>query len=384
MAPDSSAPLRVLYLNHVGKISGAENSLLSLLRHLDRQRIVPLAAVPHGRLLAAVHALDVKVAWLPETRLRRTLNPVSLLRQYRTLRAVRATVERLVSEWRIDLIHANSVPAALALGLSGRPLPPRIWHCRDLLISERVIRWLARRCEHIVAISKVVRRHLLEIIPQQASQITVIYNGISPADFTPEAPAHRVKAELGLAANARVVATVGQLVPWKRHDLFIEAAQIVSQHCPEVRFWIIGADMFGEHRLYVDYLEELAPPSVSFLGYRRDIADLVNAADVIAHSSTCEPFGRAILEAISLGKPCVAPRAGGLAELIEDNRSGLLVEPANAAALAEGIIRLLNDQELARRLGETARQRALTDFSAQTTAAQMQQLYEELSGGKQA
>ena len=307
-----------------------------------------------------------------------------MLSQYRTLRAIRQRVEQLVLAWQIDIIHANSVPAALAAGLKGRPLPARIWHCRDVLIGERVVCWLAEHCEHIVAISKVVHRHLRQTIPDRTNQITVIYNGIAPGDFAPQRPAQQVRAEMELPADARVVATVGQLVPWKRHDLLIEAARIVGRHHPQVRFWIIGADMFGEHPRYVERLRDAAPASVSFLGYRRDIADLVNAADVIAHASTCEPFGRAILEAMSLGKPCVVPRAGGVAELIEDDRSGLLVEPANAAALAEGIIRLIDDRELASRLGEAARQRALTDFAAQPTAAQMHQVYEEIVKGEPA
>jgi len=155
MSTDTTAPLRVLYLNHVAQISGAENSLLSLLRHIDRARIEPYAAVPDGQLLAELKALGVSTAVVPRARLRRTLNPLSLLRQYQTLRTMRRRVERLSSQWKIDIIHANSVPAALAVGLSGRRLPPCIWHCRDLLIGDRVVRWLARRCQRTVAISQV-------------------------------------------------------------------------------------------------------------------------------------------------------------------------------------------------------------------------------------
>lgn len=378
MPPANGAPLRVLYLNHIGQISGAENSLLSLLRHLDRARIVPYAAVADGPLLTELRALETAIAVVPQARLRRTLNPLSLLSQYQTLRTIRHRVEQLSSQWQIDIIHANSVPAALAVGLSGRRLPPRIWHCRDLLIDDWVIRWLARRGERIIAISQVVRRHFLQAAVDCADEITVVYNGIAPGDFAPQRSRQQVKAQLGLPADVPVVATVGQLVPWKRHDLFVEAAQIVAQSRPEVRFWIVGADMFDEHRRYVERLKSSAPASVSFLGYRTDIADLVNAADVVVHCSTCEPFGRAVLEAMSLGKPCVAARAAGVAELIEHNSSGLLVRPADAAALAEGIMQVLDDQQLASRLGDAARRRVRRDFSAQATAAQIQQIYEEL------
>jgi len=226
---------------------------------------------------------------------------------------------------------------------------------------------LARRCQRTVAISQVVRRHIIEATVDCADQITVVYNGIAGDDFAPEWPGHQIKRELGLATDTPVVVTVGQLVPWKRHDLFVEAARIIGQARAEVRFWIVGADMFGEHRRYVQDLKSSAPGSVRFLGYR-----------TVVHCSTCEPFGRAILEAMSLGRPCVAPRAGGVAELIDHGSSGLLVKPADAAALAEGTLRLLDDQQLASQLGEGAQQRVRTVFAAQGTARQIQQVYEEL------
>jgi len=213
------------HISRAGVYQGTKYLAVSNVTGCHRHRVVPFAAVSEGQLSTDLQGLGVTVASIPQARLRRSFNPLSLLRQYRVLRAIRHRVEQLVSRWQIDIIHANSVPAALAVGLSRRRLPLWVWHCRDLLVSERVIRWLGRCCAHIVAISKVVRRHLLQSAPHGADRITVIYNGIAPADFTAQRPSHLLKAEFGLQADTPVVATVGQLVPWKRHDLFIEAAR---------------------------------------------------------------------------------------------------------------------------------------------------------------
>ncbi len=367
--------LRILYVNHVGRSSGAENSLVSLIRHLDRERFSPVAAVPDGPLAEQLATLGARVKRIDGLRLHQTLNPFSALAQYRRLRRMRSQIQLLSDEAQAQLVHANSLTVALAMGLKGRAGPPVIWHCRDLLVDGRVIRWVGPRCTEIVAISAVVREKLIDACPALRNHVRVIYNGISPEEFLPQRPREQVRAELGCPHDAQVVAMVGQLVPWKRHDLLLEAADTVLAHRRGTRFWVIGEDMFGEHRRYVSKLKSSAPGAVSFLGYREDVADLVAAADIVAHPTTAEPLGRAVLEAMSLSKPVVAARAGGPAELIEHEQSGLLVEPASARALANGILTLLSDRDLAQRLGENARQRVQQHFSATATAARMEELY---------
>jgi len=311
--------------------------------------------------------------------LRRTLNPLSLLSQLRWLRHVRHVVEETCRRVQASLVHANTLPAAVALAQRGPTLPPLVWHCRDLLHPPQVLRWLTPRCAAVIAISRVVERTVREACPQ--ARVHLIYNGLEAGDVPLRRDRAAVRAELGAGPETPVVISVGQLVPWKRHDLLLEAARRLAAHLPAAHWWIVGADLFGDNAAYARRLQQSAPTTVTFTGHREDAPDLIRAADVLVHAATAEPMGRVILEAMLLGTPCVAPAAGGIPELVESGVSGLLVEPGNAEALAQGALRLLRDPSLRARLAVAAQTRVRQCFSAQKTAAETLALYRQVVAG---
>ena len=372
MAGDNR-PLRVVYVNHVSLCSGAEFSLLSLLRHVQEYGVEPHALVPEGDLAERLRDLEIPLTLLPEQRLQRTLNPRRLGAQLGWLREVRRTARAVAQETGADLLHANSLAAALALAQRGPALPPLVWHCRDLLMPRPALRWLAPRCAGIVAISHVVDQAIRQAAPARA-RCAVIYNGVEAEDLRPTRAPGAVRQEMEIPAEAEVVVSVAQLTPWKRLELAVEAARLLSAERPGLRWWIVG-EAFPEDAEYARRLRESAPGQVIFTGYRREAPDLVAAADVFAHAATAEPFGRAVLEAMALGTPCVGPRAGGIPELLEHDVSGWLVEPGDAAALAAGVERLLGDPALRERLARAAQARARESFSAARTAEQTAAYY---------
>lgn len=378
--PESRAhPPRVVFVSHVAQCSGAERSLLSLLRCLPRGEVEPFAVVPSGPLSERLGALGIPVTPLPARRLRRTVNPLALVAQLRWLRQVRRVVAETCRRVGASLVHANTLPAAVALAQRGPSLPPLIWHCRDLLHPPQVLRWLASRCAAVIAISRVVERTLLEGCPQ--ARVRVIYNGLDPSDVPLRRDRAAVRAEFGVGPETPVVISVGQLVPWKRHDLLLEAARRLAQDLPAARWWIVGADLFGDNAAYARRLQRSAPATVTFTGHREDAPDLIHAADVLLHAATAEPLGRVILEAMFLGTPCVAPAAGGIPELLESGVSGWLVEPGSAAALAQGALRLLQDAPLRARLSAAAQARVREHFSAERAAAETLALYRQIVAG---
>jgi len=379
MADFSAQPLRVVFVNHVARCSGAEHSLLSLLRHLPRHQVQPYAVVPPGPLAERLEELDIPVTPIPARRLRRTLNPWSLLSQLRWLGRVRRQVQAVCRLVDADLVHANSLAVAIALARRGTPLPPLVWHCRDFCNSSSVLRWLVPKCAAVIAISKVVREHLEESCPGANNRCHLIHNGIDGDDLVLHRTPAEVREEMGVAPDQPVVISVGQLIPWKRHDVLLQAAEIVRREQPFVRFWLVGDDLFGDNQQYVARLRASAPSTLTFTGHRQDAADLIRAADLLVHTATAEPLGRVILEAMLLGTPCVAPAAGGIPELLEHGVSGWLVEPgpkqALATGLAEGVLRLLADPALRESLAQGARQRVEQHFTAAQAAAEMAALY---------
>ena len=379
------SPIPVLYVNHVVEMSGAEGSLLTLLGALDRSQFRPLAALPAtaGSLADRLAQLGVPLYEAPLQRLHRTANPLTNIVQVARLRRARASIGRICRVEKVALVHANSFHAALACAISGGPLPPIIWHVRDVQMPPPVVRWLAGRVARIVAISGAVAAHLAKLVPDSARKVVLVHNGIEAEGMRPTRPAAEVRAELGVPENAALVACVGQLVPWKRQELFIEAAHIVARFYPEAHFAIVGADLFGEHPEYVRQLQQAAAAGaaqITFHGYRPDATDIIAAADVLVHPATAEPLGRVILEAMALGTPVVAANAGGPAELLTDAESGLLVEPLAAQALADGILWLVENPAFAEDIARQARERVVANFSAASMARKIEAVYREVLG----
>lgn len=380
-SPASGVPFprpRLVYVHHVAALGGAENSLISLLRRLPALGVEAYAVLPPGALSDRLQALGVPVTPIPSCRLRRTHNPLVLARQLRWMRRVNAVVRRVCRETEADLIHANSLAAAVALAPRGSGLPPLVWHCRDLRHPPHVLRWLLVRCRGVIAISRVVERYLREACPECAQRVRVVYNGIEPEDVPLRASREQVRAALGVAPETPVLVSVGQLTPWKNWDLLLEAATRIRQVRPAARWWMVGEDTYGDNQAYARSLRAGAPDNVVFTGFRQDVPDLIHAADVLVHAATAEPLGRVILEAMLLGTPVVAPAAGALPELVQAGRSGWLVPPGSAEALAGGALRLLNDPPLRVSLAAQAQIRAREQFSAVRAAELTAALYREL------
>lgn len=382
----AEAPLRVLYAHHAPMQGGAEGSLLCLLRHLSPGDVTPVLASPPGGLLDAPGAAGhAQIEAVPEWRPRRSASPARLMQDYRGLRRLAARLEDIIARHDIALVHANSWQAALAASraVGERPL---LWHCRDLRVPGIVTRTLRGRCTGVIAISQAVREFVLSrgFAPER---VHLVYNGIDAAELRPVQSPEEVRAALQIPPGAPLVVSVGQLVPWKRHDLLLEAARLVRGQAPEARFVLVGGEPPGAEGRRAT-LEALARrlgvlDAVQFTGYRPDAADIINAADVLAHAASAEPLGRVILESMALGTPVVAPRAAGPAELIEHEDSGLLVAPDDAGALAAGILRMLGEPALAARCAAGALRRVQERFSAQAMARETLGVYRhvlEMSG----
>ena len=372
------APLRVVFVNHVAGLGGAERSLVSLLRRLSALGVEPFAVVPPGPLSDALRTLGIHVATLPACRLHRTRNPLTLAAQFLWMRRLNRVVRELSARVGADLVHANSVATGVALAPRGYRLPPMLWHCRDLSHPPRVLRWLLPRCGAVIAISRVVERYLAQVAPECAGHVPVIYNGIDPEDVPVRAGREAVRRELGAAPDTPVLISVGQLTPWKNWDLLLAAAAELEQTLPAARWWMVGEDTYGDNAAYAERIRAAAPGNVVFTGWREDVPDLVAAAEVLVHAATAEPLGRVILEAMLLGTACVAPAAGGIPELLEAGRSGWLVQPGNAGALAQGAQALLQHPDYRTRLAAGAQARAREEFSGQRTAEETVRVYRQV------
>ena len=211
-------------------------------------------------------------------------------------------------------------------------------------------------------------------------RVHLVYNGLDPQDFQPTRDRAAVRAELALPPNAPLLLNAGQYIPWKRQDLLLEALALLPDRT--VHLALAGEENRGA-ATYQQSLHARAQAlgltdRVHFLGFRADLPDLMAACDAYVHAADQEPFGRVILEAMTLARPIVAPNSAGPAELLQDGTTALLAEPTSAQSLTQAITRLLADPGEAAALGQSARQEAITNFSAQAMTQGVLDVYKTL------
>jgi L-malate glycosyltransferase len=368
---DFGRPARVLYLNHTGRVSGGEWSLLELIRCLPPAVDATLACPPGelGELAAGDGVRWVPIPeFSPGLRTRAGALPGAGLSLLRGSRAVR----RVASGH--DLLHANSIRAGVVAGVaSAAGGPPVLVHVRDVLpespLAKSTRRLLAWTATGVIANS----RYTLNRLGDAGCRATVAYSPVDGRDLAPNPQARtRTRAELGLGEEEFVFALVGQITPWKGQREAIEALAL-TQPSP-TRLLVVGSVRFETeggryaNRIYETEIRELARrelgDAVRFLGERRDVPAILAASDAVLVPSWEEPLGRAMLEGMAAALPVIATSVGGPAEVIEDGRTGLLLPPRDPATWARAMGALADDRAWGRSLGSRARECVLARFTA--------------------
>jgi glycosyltransferase involved in cell wall biosynthesis len=247
-------------------------------------------------------------------------------------------------------------------------VPVRIANRREInpdkSLGQIVMQRGAYECAHkIVANSRAAADRLRrEGVP--ARKVATISNGVDRQIFVP----HPARPKL------RRVVVVANLRPEKRHDVLIDAAPEVLRHFPDARFEIVGGG--PELRsLQGRTVDQGVAHAFAFVGHDEEVATRLRTADIFVLPSESEAFPNAVLEAMSAGLPIVASGVGGMLELIDDHRTGLLVPPGDPNALARGICRLMADQPLGTRLGEAASHEVRGRYSFDRMTAAFEALY---------
>jgi glycosyltransferase involved in cell wall biosynthesis len=292
----------------------------------------------------------------------------------------------LVRERGIDLVHAHLPYAAIGarLALAGRGRPRLVYTEHNVWPSYKPPTYWANlltfaRNDHVFAVSDQVRASIrypggLGRLP--LPPLETLYHGLDRTALDAPPPPDGVREELGIPPGAPVVATVANFRHEKGHEHLLRAAELARRRVPDVRFLLVGqGPLEGQVRREAERLQ--LGGTVIFTGYREDVLRLTAAVDVFALSSLHEGLSIALIEAMALGKPPVVTSVGGLPELVEDGCHGLLVPPADPPALADGIVSILQDAALARRLGQAARRRA-ADFDIRVNLRRMEEVYAEL------
>lgn len=307
-------------------------------------------------------------------------------------------IRRTVARCGIELIHSFSATSSVAiyLGLSalGRDgqSPRRVAVVSSPMglqndaeepgyITDWRNRLLLLGADRVLVISPEIRRQLQRLGAPERKLLDFNFVGFDSRRLrTDEAEVQALRNELGLAPGQRVVATIGALHPRKSHELFLEAARFVREVLPDVRFLVVGE---GELRMALVRRAQRLELSdrVLFTGRRDDIARILAATDVYVKPGVVEGFiGITVLEAMALGRPVVAFETEDVKLAIEHGRTGLIVKRGDPKALAAGIVAVLTDADLARRLGEAGRALVRERFDFARLAERLERFYADLLG----
>ena len=299
--------------------------------------------------------------------------PVHKKSFFSVIRCVKA-LSKIVELEAIDVIHARSrVPAWVAFFTSRKTNVPFVTTCHGFY-SKHLFSHVMGWGKLVIVGSHVIGKRMRDDFGVSHEKIRLIPRGVNLSEFKLRADA------ASPIKHDRVVGLVGRLTPIKGHPLFLKAMARVARLFPDIRIQIIG-DAPKQH--YKEELQLLARrlglgQCVEFLGTRYDIPELLKKMTVLVIPSVGEEaFGRVAIEAGACGVPVVATRIGGLVDIIEDEKDGLLTPPDDPRLLSEAIIRLLKDAELCKKLADSLRRRVETEFNSELMFKRTLRVYEE-------
>jgi glycosyltransferase involved in cell wall biosynthesis len=352
---------------------GAEQLLASAAPHLDRTRF-------HYEVAYLLPWKDALVSELEGAGL-----PVHCLHGARGPGWIQR-LGALARDGEFDLVHAHSPLAAIGarIRLAGAHRPRLVYTEHNVWERyHRATYWgnvaTYHRNDYVIAVSEHVCDSIRYPAPARAlpmPRIETRYHGIDPQAVASWGAIDGVRDELGIPEEAPVVGMVANFKPGKGHGVLVEASALVRRSVPDARFVLVGRGPF-EPDVRRRARELGVEASFVFAGYREDAQRIMTAFDVLAVPSVYDGLSIALLEAMSLGVPAVLTRVGGNPEAVSHGEQGLIVPPADPAALADGIVALLRDANLRARLGRAAKLRA-ADFDIRAAVNRTEEVYEEL------
>ena len=385
--------LKILYVVTQGELGGAQRYVFDLARNLDKSAYEVTVSAgtekPELPMLLQQHGIKVKTV----RHLRRNIHPLE------DLLAIRELYE-LLKEIRPDIFHLNSSKAGVlgsfAAGLLGLKrvvftahgfafLEPGSWPRRQVYFWAEKLATLFRK--KIICVSDYDRQAAIRAGLCPPEKLVTIHNGTDPS--TPSAKADSAQGIISLVpelarppkpgegwVEGLTIGTIANLYATKGLKYLVETAKRVVAKFPAARFVVIGEGR--EREKLESQISSLKLKDQFFLvGEKKDAARYLSSFDIFVLPSLKEGFPYTILEAMRAGLPIVATAVGGIPEAISSGREGLLVRPREPQALAEAILRLLRNPELAATLGRNAREK-VKQFSLQRMLQKTEEVYREV------
>ena len=357
--------MKILQILPELNVGGVETGTLDLSKHLVRLGHSSVVVSAGGALVKELEAGGAKHYLLP-------VNKKSIISMFKLV----PQLVDIIKKEEIDIVHARSrVPAWIAYFACRRTRAIFVTTCHGYYkkhFFSIVMGWAKR----VIVLSNVIARHMIEDFSVPHERIKLVPRSVDLEKFKYRDPQDKRKEDFN-------VGIIGRITPLKGHLHFIKAMARISRLVPRLKIWIVG-DAPASKEAYKEELQILVRRlglwhCTEFLGTQRDIPGILEHLDlVVLATTTHEAFGRVVVEAQAAGVPVVATKVGGVIDIIEDGKNGLLVPPADAKSMAEAIMRIFKDPQFARELAQNAYAKVKEKYNVELMVKNTLDVYREV------
>jgi glycosyltransferase involved in cell wall biosynthesis len=382
--------MNILFVNPFAQqVSGPDESLISLIGGLSKDINPYVIVPPNSPQLNRYESVGATVFELPMQRIQRFENLRFVTKYSKQFLPDIIQFIKIIRSYKFDLIHTN-MEVVLQSGLAARVMGiPSVYHVRSTSIAhprrvcDLLVAGINRCSDEIIVVSKAVG----QIFFQRGinDKVSIIYNSIDTDQFgkVSKEKVCTLRNELTQGSGGPLVATVGRINPRKGLECFIKAIALVETHCSNTRFAIVGDASDPLEQNYLKGLKDLAntlgvASKLVFVPAKQNIAELMSAIDIFVMSSINEGFGRVAIEAMAANRPVIASNIGGLPEIVEDGKTGILVNPNDPQAFSTAILRLLANKELSIIMGDKGRVKVEEQFSRKAMIPAVMEVYQRV------
>lgn len=366
---------KILYIIENTSFGGGERAFAQVINGLDKEKYEVYVACGNNELFIEKIKNKTKVFTL---NLSNRFNPTII-----------SKLTKIMKTEKIQIIHSQGARAdffaRISAKLSKVPLVISTiampvegfnvnWMKKTIYIA--LDRFTEKFVHKFIVVSEVLRERLIKIHKIAPEKVIVIPNGVEIEEYNPDRiDSFKIRNELSLDNNTCIIGAIGRLVWQKGLEYFIESAKFVLEVFSNAKFLIVGE---GELK---NKLENLAKQlkldnNILFLGFRKDISEILGNLDIFVLPSIREGMPIIILEAMAMAKPIVASNIEGVREQIINDKTGVLVPAKNPKALAEAIISLIKDKEKAKNIGNNAREIVKEKFIVEKMVKEHEKLYQ--------
>jgi glycosyltransferase involved in cell wall biosynthesis len=361
----------ILFLQSSSELYGSGKIILQVLRVYRREGLTPVVVLTGPGPLAEqlmAEGFITKIQNLGLLR-RKYVNPTGLINRIgKNLKAYKF-LSHLHKEFGFELVYSNTLAVIVGALWAKRNRLPHIWHIHEILPGPApLVKFLSKILDSTtvspIVVSEAVFNHWSPKL--KVAKLEVIHNGIPYEDYLNETSS--TKAELGFPVDKLVITMVGRINPGKGQLFFLEIANRISKTYPQCYFVLVGDPFVGyefiEEEIRQRIIDMGLEKQAKNLGFRTDIPKILAGTDIFVLPSILpDSFPTVILEAMASGKPVIATKSGGAAEMVDEGETGLLIPIGDVEKGFEALSALIDNESLRLKMGSAAITRVLSTFS---------------------